>query len=505
MDALLQGIGQVLNFQTLFLMFVGTIAGLTAGALPGLTATMAVALLVPFTFTMTSVTGLATMGAVYMAAIYGGCFSAILINTPGTPSSIGTCFDGYPMAKSGRGQEAVVGATVASVFGGLFGLVVLAFLAPPLARVALKFGPPEYFWVSVFGLSIIASLASKSLIKGLIGGVVGLLISTIGIAPIGGDVRFTFGQPMMQGGIDLVGALIGLFCISEVLSLIVQGTQSYEGVNVVHVSGVIMKTFRKVLSMPVNLIRSSVIGTVIGIIPGAGGSIANLVSYNEAVRGSKHPEKFGTGILDGVVATEAANNATVGGGLVPLLTLGVPGTPVDDSVNGALLIHGLRPGPELFTIHADVTYGFIFSLFLSTLMMLVVGLAIGTALHRLVSRLPLRLLVPSIVFLTIIGSYAIRNNTMDVFLMLACGFIGYILKEIEIHPAPIVLGLILGPLAEEGFAQSMLMAKAFPSPSHVFFGRPICIILIVMTVVSLTWPFVSAFLAKHRKGGTVNA
>lgn len=501
MDALLSGISQVLTLNNLLLMLGGTLAGLMAGALPGLTATMAVALIVPFTFAMSPVSGLATMGAIYMAAIYGGSFSAILVNTPGTPSSIGTTFDGYPMAKAGRGQEAIVVATVASVIGGLFGVAVLAFLAPPLARVALKFGPPEYFWVSVFGLSIIASLASKSLLKGLIGGVFGLLVSTIGIAPIGGDVRFTFGQPSMQGGIELVGALIGLFCIPEVLSLVRQGSKAYETVRVEKRRGVIWETAAKVLAMPGNLLRSSVIGTVVGIIPGAGGNIANLVAYNEAQRASKYPEKFGTGIIDGVVATEAANNATVGGGLVPLLTLGVPGTPVDAVIYGALLIQGLRPGPELFTVHADITYGFIFSLFIATLMMLVVGLVMGTALHRLVSRLPLRYLVPSIVFLSILGSYAIRNNMTDVGVMLACGFAGYLLKQLGFHPGPIVLGLILGPLAEEGFVQATLMAKALPVPWLIFFTRPISIVLIVMTVVSLVWPLLSGGRKLRKEAG----
>lgn len=501
MDALMSGITQVLSPGNLMLMLGGTVAGLIAGALPGLTATMAVALIIPFTFVMPPLSGLVPMGAIYMSAIYGGSFSAILINTPGTPSSIGTCFDGYPMAKAGRGQEAIVVATVASVIGGLFGIAVLAFLAPPLARIALRFGPPEYFWVGVFGLSIIASLVSKSILKGLIAGAVGLLISMVGISPVGGNVRFTFGEPALQGGIELVCALIGLFCIPEVLSLVLQGTQSYEAVRLVKQKGVIMSTVRKVLGQPGNLLRSSIIGTIVGIIPGAGGNIANLIAYNEAVRASKYPEKFGTGIIDGVIATETANNATVGGGLVPLLTLGVPGTPVDAVIYGGLLLQGLRPGPDLFTMHADITYGFIFSLFVATLMMLVVGLAVGTALHRLVSRLPLRFLVPSIVFLSIIGSYAIRNNMTDVWIMLGCGIIGYTLKELDFHPAPIVLGLILGPIVEEGLVQSLLISRAWPRPWLIFFKSPISIILIFLTLISFAWPYLSSSVSRRRKEG----
>ncbi|HNY68722.1 MAG TPA: tripartite tricarboxylate transporter permease [Bacillota bacterium] len=498
MNTALTGILQILSPGVLLLMLGGTVIGLVAGALPGISATMAVALLVPFTFSMPAISGLALLGAIYMSAIYGGCFSAILINTPGTPSSIGTCFDGYPMARQGRGQQAIIVATVASVLGGLFGVAALAFLAPPLANVALKFGPPEYFWVAIFGLTIIATLCSKSLIKGIMGGLLGLLISTIGIAPIGGDVRFTFHTPALQGGVELVGTLIGLFCLPEVLSMILDGSRTYETVDVKQSKGVFGTTFRQVLAQPMNLLTSSVIGTVVGIIPGAGGSIANLVAYNEAMRSSKHPEKFGTGIIDGVIATETANNATVGGGLIPLLTLGVPGTPVDAVIYAGLLIHGLRPGAELFTRFADVTYGFIFSLFVATLMMLPVGLLLGTALHKLVSKLSIRILAPSIMFLSIIGSYAIRNNIMDVWVMLICGVIGFMLKMLKVDPAPVVLGLILGPLAEAGLVQGLLMGRASGMGWRLFFTRPVSLLLLAMSVFSLVWPIISAQVRKRR-------
>ena len=321
MNPILSGIVQVLTPTNMLFMLAGTVGGLIVGALPGLTATMATALIVPFTFTMPPLSGLATLGAIYMAAIYGGAFSAILVNAPGTPSSIGTCFDGYPMAKQGRGQEAIAAATVASVIGGIVGVAALALLAPPLAAIAIKFGPPEYFWVSVFGITIISTLSSKSALKGFIGGCLGILLSMIGISPVGGDVRFTFGIPAMQGGIELICGLIGLFCIPEVLALIVQKAEDLERLKPKKAKGIIGTTTRQVLKQRLNLLRSSIVGTVVGIMPGAGGSIANLIAYNEAKRASKHPEKFGTGIIDGVIATEAANNATVGGGLIPLLPL----------------------------------------------------------------------------------------------------------------------------------------------------------------------------------------
>ncbi|NLM64925.1 MAG: C4-dicarboxylate ABC transporter permease [Firmicutes bacterium] len=507
MSSALSGIASILTPTTLLLMLGGTVMGLIAGALPGISATMAVALLVPFTFSMPPLQGLALLGAIYMSAIYGGSFSAILINTPGTPSSIGTTFDGYPMAKQGRGWEAIIVATVGSVIGGIFGVIALAFLAPPLAKVALKFGPPEYFWVAVFGLTIIAMLCSKSLVKGIMGGLLGLLIGTVGIAPIGGDVRFTFGMPALQGGVELVGTMIGLFCLPEVLAMILEGSDKrYERMDIGRRQGILWEVTKKVLAQPQNLLRSSIIGTVVGIIPGAGGSIANLVSYNEAMRASKHPEKFGTGLIDGVIATETANNATVGGGLIPLLTLGVPGTPVDAVIYAGLLIHGLQPGARLFTHFGDITYGFIFSIFVATVMMLPVGLLLGNALHKLVSQLSVRILAPSIMFLSIIGSYAIRNNIMDVWVMLACGTLGFLLKILKVDPAPVVLGLVLGPLAEQGFVQGLLIGRAQGIGYGIFFTRPVSILLIVMTVVSLVWPFVSAWSRKRReKGAGANA
>jgi putative tricarboxylic transport membrane protein len=313
-----------------------------------------------------------------MGAIYGGSFSAILINTPGTPSSIGTCFDGYPMACQGRAEEAIVAATVGSCLGGLFGVVCLIFLSPPLADIALKFGPAEYFWVGVFGITVISSLSSGSVLKGLVGGgCFGALVSTVGIAPNGGAVRFPFGFPAMQGGVELIVALIGLFCIPELLGLVVKGegmkTRSEYGYQ--RTKGVLWKTTRHiVLHLQGNLLRSSIIGTIVGILPGAGGNIANLVAYNEAKRASKTPEKFGTGLVDGVVATETSNNAVVGGGMIPLLTLGVPGAPPDAVIYGVLMLFGLQPGPELFSTKADITYTFMLGVGLSAIVMVPMGI-----------------------------------------------------------------------------------------------------------------------------------
>jgi putative tricarboxylic transport membrane protein len=490
-EYILIGLVNLFTFQNLLLVIAGTVAGMIIGALPGLTATMGVALLVPFTYSMSPIAGLVTMGAIYMGAIYGGAFSAILINTPGTPSSIGTTFDGYPMARQGRGEEAIIAATVGSAVGGLFGVFCLIFLSPPLANIALRFGPAEYFWVGVFGVTIISSLSAGGILKGLTGGAFGVLISTIGIAPIGGDVRFTFGMPAMQGGVELIVILIGMFCIPELLSLVLSGEikTRQERIEYKQAKGVLWKTTRRILSMPGNLIRSSIIGTIVGILPGAGGNIANLVSYNEAKRASKTPEKFGTGLIDGVVATETANNAVVGGGMIPLLTLGVPGAPPDAVIYGVLMLQGLRPGPELFSTQAGITYTFMLAVGLSAIVMVPVGIYGGRVLSRFVSALSTRYLVPGIAILTIIGSYAIRNNFLDVILMFLFGIIGFGLRRFGFTAPPIVLGLILGPIMETGFVQAYLKGQAYEFPWMALFANPLSWILIALSLFSFLWPY----------------
>jgi putative tricarboxylic transport membrane protein len=480
-EYILLGMHNLFTIQNFLLVLAGTVAGMIVGALPGLTATMAVALLVPFTYTMSPIAGLVTLGAVYMGCIYGGAFSAILINTPGTPSSIGTTFDGYPMACQGRGEEAIVAATVGSCIGGLF---------------ALKFGPAEYFWVGVFGITIISSLSAGAFLKGITGAAFGVLVSTIGIAPIGGDVRYTFGIPAMQGGVELIVVLIGLFCIPELLNLVIQGESQKEQVEYKRTKGVLWKTTRRVLSMRGNLIRSSIIGTVIGILPGAGGNIANLVSYNEAKRASKTPEKFGTGFVDGVVATETANNAVVGGGMIPLVTLGVPGAPPDAVIYGVLMLQGLRPGPELFSTKADITYTFMLAVGLSAIIMVPVGIYGGRLLSRFVSTLSVRYLVPGIAILTMVGSYAIRNNFLDVILMLLFGIIGFGLRRLGFTGPPIVLGLILGPLMETGLVQAYLSGQRYASPWFALFVNPLSWILIAMCLFSFLWPYFGPIKAR---------
>ncbi|SJZ36315.1 tripartite tricarboxylate transporter permease [Selenihalanaerobacter shriftii] len=505
-EHIITAFGAMLTLKNMLFMLFGVTGGMIAGGLPGLTATMSVALIVPFTFSMDPITGLVTIGAIYCGAIFGGAFSAILVNAPGTPSSIGTTFDGYPMTKQGRGEEAILTATWASAGGGIIGTIILIFLAVPLSEVAIKFGPPEYFWVSIFGLTIITSLASKSILKGVTGGILGLLISMIGIAPIGGDVRFTMGIPAFQGGVQLISVLIGFFCIPEMLKTAgnLRKSELKKDVEVSDQSGVVKKAFLNVFKKPINFIRSSIIGALVGVLPGAGGSIANLVAYNEAQKASDDSDSFGTGNPQGVVATEAANNATIEGGMVPLLTLGIPGSPPAAIIYGALMLQGLRPGPELFSTNAKITYAFMLSLFVANVMMFVVGALGGKTIYKVVTNISNRVLVPSIIFLTILGSYSIRNNIADVVVMLVIGLIGYVLKELGFQPGPVVLGLILGPIAEKGLVQGYLMGMALPNPWLTFFTRPISITLICLTIISGVWPLIKEY-RERKKGKEVTA
>ncbi len=475
----------------LLLALAGEVAGTIIGALPGLTATMAVAVLVPFTFSMAPAAALIALGAIYTGAIYGGAYAAILLNTPGTPSSIATTFDGYPMARAGEGDLALTLACLASVIGGLVGAGFLLLRAPPMATVALKFGLVEYFWLGLFGLTLIASLAEGSTIKGLIGGDIGLLLSMVGVAEVGGDIRFVGDFKALLGGIDVVSALIGLYCTPVLIELVATPVAHLESGS--RVAGFRLCEAGAILNRgKFNLARSSIIGTVVGILPGAGGSIAALVAYSEyseAKRSSPRRANFGHGEPDGVLATESSNNATVGGGFIPTLVLGIPGTPPDAIILGALLVQGIRTGPTLFTQQAPIVYTFIWGLILATLIMLPVGLLIGRFAFRSIVAIPKAVLVPSVALLTVLGSFAVHNNIHEVQQMVVLGVAAWLLGRLGFTASPIVLGLILGTIAERGFVQGHLIGGARGSVLAEFFGRPISIAIIVCIVPGLLWPW----------------
>ena len=479
----------------LLLALAGVVAGTVIGALPGLTATMAVAVLVPFTFAMEPAAALIALGAIYTGAIYGGAYAAILLNTPGTPSSIATTFDGYPMARAGSGDLALTLACLSSVVGGLVGAGFLLVLAPPMATVALKFGPVEYFWLAVFGLTLIASLGEGSTVKGLIGGCLGLLLAMVGVAEVGGDVRFVGDSKALLGGIDIVSALIGLYCIPVLIELVATPVAHLDATS--RVAGFRLREATSILRRgKFNLARSSVLGTLVGILPGAGGSIASLVAYSEAKRSSPRRDNFGKGEPDGILATESANNATVGGGFIPTLVLGIPGTPPDAIILGALLVQGIRTGPTLFTQQAPIVYTFIWGLILATIIMLPVGLLIGRFAFRSIVAIPKAVLVPAVALLTVLGSFAVHNNLHEVQQMVVLGLVAWVLGRFGFSASPIVLGLILGSIAERGFVQGHLIGGAKGSIWGEFFGRPIALGIIVFILLGLLWPWWAARRAR---------
>lgn len=465
----------------------GVAAGTVIGAIPGLTATMAVAVLVPITFAMSSDSALILLGAIYTGAIYGGAYAAILLNTPGTPSAIGTTFDGFPMAKRGDGDLAVSLATLASLVGGLFGALALLMLAPPLAQGALAFGPVEYFWLAIFGLSLISALSTGDFLKGLIGACFGILIAMIGVSEVGGAVRFTFGSTTLLGGIETVSALIGLYCIPVLIELVARPERHLEPPK--QSRGFrLPEAISIVLRQKLNLVRSSTIGTLVGILPGAGGSIASLVAYSEARRTGKGKPAYGEGNPGGIIATEAANNATVGGGFIPTLVLGIPGTPPDAVILGALLVQGVRTGPALFSDASSVVYTFMFGLIIATVLMLPVGLLIGRFAYGLIVRAPKAGLVPVVAFMTVIGSFAIHNSLTDAGLMIVMGIVGWLAQRRGFSVSPIVLGLILGRIAEEGFVQGWTIGDALGNHFQQFFGRPLSMLIIALTLLSFFYP-----------------
>lgn len=478
------GVVSFFSLTNLFLIGIGTFCGIIIGAMPGLSTTMGIALFVPFTFSLSPIAGLAMLGGLYNGSVYGGSISAILLRTPGTAASCATVFDGYPMTQKGQGAKALGIALVSSFIGGIFSAVILLFLAPPLASFALSFGPPEYFMVAVLGLTIIISLSDdKSLIKGFLAGAFGLLIATVGFDTIEGFPRFTFGNVGLYDGVSLVPALIGLFSFSQALRLCLKPDSRNAVPAKSNLIGNALPSWTELHSIRKTLLRSSIIGTIVGILPGAGADIASFVSYSEAKRKSDRPETFGTGIIEGVAASEASNNAVVGGSLVPLLTLGIPGNSASAVLLGGLLIHGLNPGPMLFTGRPDVVYGFIMSLLVANVIMFVMGLA-GLKIFPQVLRVPNKILVPLIIVFSVAGSYAIQNSFMDVSLMLVFGVIGVVLEHFNFPLAPIVLGIILGPIAEDALWQSLIISNGSYA---IFFTRPISLVLFVLSVASVLY------------------
>lgn len=479
----------------ILLMIAGLAGGIIIGALPGLSATMGVALLVPATFAMTPVSGLIMLGAVYAGAIYGGANSAILICTPGTPSSVATTFDGWPLCQQGKAEIGLYTSLLSSAFGGIVGTLFLLCLAGSLARLALQFGGPESFWLCLFGLSTIAVMTPDNMGKGVISGAVGILVSTIGLDPNTGAPRFTFGTYDLLQGVSVIPCMIGLFSFSQVLYLI--GTDKSFIAEYRPRKGAFGNVFRYLVTRcKMILVRSSVLGTWIGMLPGAGGEIASIIAYNESKRWDKDPSLYGKGSIEGVAASESANNAVIGGSLIPMLTLGIPGSAVAAVILGALMAHGIQPGFKIFTASGDLAYTFIMSQFAVNLLLVPIGFVLCRLMARLLS-IRLTLVAIGIVMLAFIGAYAISNSLIDIWVVFVFGLIGFFGGKVGMDTGAMALGVILGPMIEENLGKSVDLSRAVDGGlAAVLFEGTISKVLIAALLLSLLTPF----LLKLRKG-----
>jgi putative tricarboxylic transport membrane protein len=494
---ILLGFRVALSFQNLLFCFFGVTLGTLIGVLPGIGPVTGVAILIPITFGLNATTAIITMAGVYYGAMYGGSTTSILINVPGESSSVMTTLDGYQMAKKGRAGPALGMAAFGSFIAGTLAVILLTCIAPPLANVALSFGPPEYFALTFMGLTLVTSLSGESMLKGIMSGVFGVILACVGIDAVSGEERFTFGNIYLLDGLGFIGVAVGLFAVAEVLVNLEAPLQQ-----------VFVKAQLSLRSLFPNLEdwkdsvgpigRSSILGFVIGVLPGAGATIASFLSYAMEKKLSRHPERFGTGAIEGVAAPESANNAAAGGAMVPLLTLGIPGSGTTAVLLGALLIHGLRPGPLLFQNNPDFVWAVIASMYIGNVMLLILNLPL-IGMWASMLRIPYKILMPLIVTLSAVGVFATDNNVFDVWVMLAFGIIGYLMRKLEFPAAPAVLGLVLGPLVERSLRQSLTISHGDLS---IFVTRPISAVLIALALLSLfapavRWPW------RAREGSTL--
>ena len=470
----------------LLLMAASVAFGIIMGAVPGLTSTLGVALLLPFTFGLDPTLALIMLGSVYCGGEYGGSISAILLNTPGTAAALCTTFDGHPLARQGKAALALNASLFASVIGGLVGVCALFFFSLPLAAASMQFGACEQFWLCVFALTVVASLASGNLLKGIIGALIGLLLACVGMDPVSGSARLTFNTLALAGGINVVPTLIGLFAIPQAIILASSANVAAQLAPYTPTPGVFFSTLRKVCGKVKTLAISSVVGIIVGILPGAGGNISSFIAYNESRRFSREPEKWGTGYLEGVIAPECSNNAVVGGAQIPLLTLGIPGSAPAAVLLGALMTHGIKPGFSLFTENGQFVYTYIVGLFVACLLILALG-SLFIRIFAKILTLPKIFTVTTIFCLAVAGSYSIRGLSTDVYSMLGAGILGYGLLRLNFNLAPVALGLILGGTMEEGFKLSLLLAQSEEHPWLFLVSRPQSQVLIALSLLSVAY------------------
>lgn len=484
MSSFAAGFGAICSPMGFGIIILCVAAGIVFGSIPGLSATMAIALFLPVSYSLSPVMGMTMLVSIYIGGVSGGLISAILLKMPGTPSSVATCFDGYPMTQKGQAVKALGVGVFFSFMGTLVSIIALIFIAPNLADIALKFGDFEYFSIAVFSLTMIASLSGDSMIKGLLSGVFGIMLATVGLAPIDAAQRFTFGSTQLSAGLDILPVLIGMFALSEIMATAETsknaGKAKILSINMKNTKGFGFSVKEGVQQIP-NAVRSALIGLGIGILPGLGGSTSNLIAYTVAKNQSKYPEKFGTGIIDGVVATKTSNNASVGGAMIPLLTLGIPGDMATAMLLGGLMIHGLVPGPLLFKQDPVLVYGIFVAMLIANLVMLFEEF-FGLRAFVMTLRTPKHILLPIIFVLCIVGAFGLNSRVFDTFIVIAFGVVGYIFIKLKLPVAPLIMGFILGSTVETYFRRALMTSKGSYIP---FFARPISGTFLAIAAISI--------------------
>ncbi|WP_432354504.1 tripartite tricarboxylate transporter permease [Sporosarcina sp. A2] len=495
MQIVLDGFLTAIQPANLFWIALGGFLGTVVGMLPGLGPATAIALLIPITFGMDPTSALILMAAIYYGAMYGGSRSSILLNTPGDGSAIAATFDGYPMAKKGQAGQALAMSAVASLIGGLMAVVGFIVLAKPLASFALKFGPAEYFLLMVFTLSAVVALAKGQMVKGFISMAIGLMISTVGIDLQTGVYRFTAGSPHLSEGIDFLVVIIGIYAVGEVLyNFLTINKPVGEKKSV----GKIWITKEQWKRSKWPIIRNGPIGFIIGVLPGAGGAIASMLSYSMEKQISKHPEEFGEGAVEGLAAPESSNNAAAVGAFIPMLTMGIPGSGTTAVILGALVMLGLKPGPLLFENEPELVWTFINSMFVGNLFLVILNIALVGLLVKILDTPP-RVLYPLIMMLAFIGTYTLGYSTVDFIILIVFGFVGLFMKLLKFPVAPLILAVIVGSDMEQNFRMSLI---SHPDIIGIATASPITIALVIMTIISLGFPFLSSWLINRKRGKT---
>ena len=497
---IIQGLMEVLQPMTILLVAIGTVVGIIFGAIPGLTATMAIVMFLPVTYSMAASEGISMLMALYIGGISGGLISAILLNIPGTPSSVATCFDGKPMANKGEAGKALGSGVVFSFVGTIIGIGLLVVLSPVLCGFALKFQAYEYCALAIFSLSMVIALTGHDMPKGLVSAVLGSLLATVGLSPIDSKPRFTFGLYQLNNGFALVVLLIGLFAIAEVMSFAesVRKGQNFTVETDYKIKGAGF-SLKEGLAQTKNAIVSALIGVGIGILPGIGGGVSCMISYTVSKNTSKHRELYGTGIMDGVVASETSNNAVIGGALIPLLTLGIPGDGVTAMLLGAFMIHGLTPGPLLFVESADLIYTIFIACILANVVMLVLELGGMRIFVRLLS-IPKYILLPVVLVLCTVGAFATNNRIFDAQSIVIFGVLGYLMSKFKLPVAPFILSFILCDLLETNLRRGLMLTQ---NDFLAFFTHPIAAVFMVAAVLFVVWTVIKQ--VRNRKKETAGA